>query len=215
MTYADPPAFFIFTPHSAFTPAAEWGLRVRTALFIVPFVFVSGSSFRLFRQAKGWRHFNIAGCVLGRRLRHFRPTWRPRAPREPGTLASTDQSPGREPGGPRIHGKDRAIDPMSGKKYARLKRARSGSSLASGRAPALHALRVSHDPCLCVLSLRFAMRSECGRFPSGALRAPFIQRWLIMAIFRLRVKKFPQNVFSQKVGKAVRAARSATKSRRP
>jgi hypothetical protein len=48
------------------------------------------------------------------------------------------------------------------------------------------------------LSLSFAACGGCGRFLSGALIAPFIQRLLIMPRFRLSVKKMLQKVFHQK-----------------
>ena len=56
--------------------------------FVVPFVFVFGSSD--YEQVKGWRRFSDRA----RSARHFRPTCRPRSlDAKKGTLASTGKSP--------------------------------------------------------------------------------------------------------------------------
>ena len=73
--------------------------------------------------------------------------------REPGVRGPI---PGSQPG-TGTRDKDRLIDPMSGIEFAR-KRARTGFEplrIANGRQPFMP-LRVSHDPCLQNLSLRFA-----------------------------------------------------------
>ena len=95
--------------------------------------------------------FTIADGVFVRRAGAVSVrTWRPRSliarEEERGVRGA---SPGHEPGdcGPR--GKDGAIDPTSGKNTPASQEARTGfEPKPSGRAPALHALRVSHDACL-------------------------------------------------------------------
>ena len=82
---------------------------VRLGSFIGPTVFVSGSS-GLLKQVKGWRHFTIAdGLSRGGASAPFRPTCRP--------LSLMSARKGRRPFGPKPEerGKDRAIDPMSGR----------------------------------------------------------------------------------------------------
>ena len=69
------------------------------------------------------------------------------------------------------------------------------SSSCSGRAPALHALRVSHDACFSAFSLRFRpCEAVSGRCPSDASRAPFLQRQITMPHFGLFVKRIRQMV---------------------
>ena len=97
------------------------------------------------KQVKGWRHFDRG--TLGR---HFRPTWRPREPHcaKKGTLH-----------GPKARGLGkRQADRSDVRQEIRpLKRARTGfRAYTSGRAPALHCLRVSHDPCLQAYPFGFA-----------------------------------------------------------
>jgi hypothetical protein len=135
-------------------------------------VFVSGSS-ALFRESKGWRHFYDRG---------FRPCETLAAPfpsdlsaasliaREHGGNLAALGSPGYEPGTEEREKTGRSIRcparmrPLE-KSPIRLE------PLASGRAPALHASRVSHDPCLRYLSPSVSrVRGGCGRFPSGAFR---------------------------------------------
>ena len=54
--------------------------------------------------------------------------------------------------------------------------------------------RLSHNPCLRAFSLGLrAIRGGSGRFPSGASRAPFIQREFTMPQFRSLVKEFQKN----------------------
>jgi hypothetical protein len=102
------------------------------------------------REVSSWRLFLIADARAA-----FRRTRAGAGPRcaNKGVLSEDDprvragQSPGTSTGN-----KDRPIDPVSGKKASASQRARSGfRALASGRAPALHALRVSHNPCLRIL----------------------------------------------------------------
>ena len=112
---------------------------------------VPWSSFRvplaISSEVKGWRLFLIADA----RALPSDPGGRGASPmrkREPGVCG---------PKSPRTRDKDRLIDPMSGIEFAR-KRARTGFEplrIANGRQPFMP-LRVSHDPCLQNLSLRFA-----------------------------------------------------------
>jgi hypothetical protein len=57
---------------------------------------------------------------------------------------------------PRTVEKDRPIDPMSGKKFARKCPNRFRAFFDSGRAPALHAASVSQTPAFLMLPFRFA-----------------------------------------------------------
>jgi hypothetical protein len=108
--------------------------------------FVFGSSGCSSKGGKGWRLFMIADAwasfvrLVGR---------------------GADE---REKGNPAIHGpkargpqgKDRPIDPTSGKNATPLKIARTGFELVpSGRAPALHALEYLKTPAFEDLSLPF------------------------------------------------------------
>jgi hypothetical protein len=88
-----------------------------------------------------------------------------------GNLAST----GHRPPDPRI--KDRLIDPMSGKNSpAKEPEPVFEPWQADGRQPFMP--RVSLEPLPFDASLPFcSIRGECDRSLSGALRAPFIQRW--------------------------------------
>jgi hypothetical protein len=64
--------------------------------------------------------------------------------------------------------KDRPIDPMSGKKFAR-KRPEPVSSPMNKRTGASPSCREClTNPCLLMLPFGFAMRGGCGRVPSGA-----------------------------------------------
>src|SRR6516165_3221628 len=77
MTYAQPPqALLRFKPIPASNAGATWRC-VLTLLFVAPCL---GFRFLrpLWKQVKGRRRFTIADGVL-RRLRHFRPTRRPRS----------------------------------------------------------------------------------------------------------------------------------------
>jgi hypothetical protein len=102
---------------------------------------------------------------------------------DPGGRGKPDEREKRRPGahGAKARGledKNTPIDSTSGKNASASKEPDPVSSLSSGRAPALHACEVSHDACLCSLipSIR-PIRGGCGRFPSGACQAPFVQRW--------------------------------------
>jgi hypothetical protein len=144
-----PRHFFLFAPLPASNATAAQALLVRPCPSFL-FVFVSESS-GLMKQVKGWPHFKIADCVLVRRLRRrFRPTWRPRA-----SLRANRGNPGG-------HGASRVMNPGTeerGKRqgnrsdvrqeYVRSKKSPNRfRAFESGRAPALHASRVSHNACL-------------------------------------------------------------------
>ncbi len=123
-------------------------VRVRLGLFVSS-VFVSGSS-DLFKQVKGWRLFTIADGVFARRLGavsarpHGRGAWL----RQKGNPAPTDPR-GYEPGDRGPAEKDRPIDPMCGKEYARLNKSPNRCrAFGSGRAPALHACEYLTNACL-------------------------------------------------------------------
>jgi hypothetical protein len=78
--------------------------------------------------------------------------------------------------------KDRPIDPMSGKNTSAEKSPIRGQAFesADGRQPFMP-LECLTTPAFDTYPFGFAMRGGCGRFPSGALRAPFIQRWIIIS----------------------------------
>ena len=171
-TYADPHGIFHFLRRfRRCGAAATQALRVRLELFFGPFFLRFGAS-GLFQQVR-------AGAVLRSRAhgRGLRPTCRPRAAKAPKGNRGPWSVPGSKPGDRGPAEKDRPIDPTSGKKFA-CKRARTGfRAQTSGRAPALHCLK-SISQCLpsSPIPLVRRLRGGCGRFPSGALRAPFIQR---------------------------------------
>ncbi len=74
--------------------------------------------------------------------------------------------------------------------YVRLKEPEPVFELnPSGRAPALHASRVSHDPCLQNLSLRFAHARRMRPLFVGRVTTPLIQRLDHQAMILIHVKK--------------------------
>jgi hypothetical protein len=109
------------------------------------------------------------------RGRPFGPTCRPRSltSAKKGTMALPS---GHEPGARERTEKDRPIDPMPGRNASARKSPIRLEPLASGRAPALHASGVSHNPRLQTYPFSSPMQGWCGRFSSGALRTPFNQR---------------------------------------
>jgi hypothetical protein len=74
---------------------------------------------------------------------------------------------------PRTEEKDRPIDPMSGKKFAR-KRARTGFEPLDKRTGASPScLRVSHNPCLLMLPFRFAHAMRMRPLSVGRVESAF------------------------------------------
>jgi hypothetical protein len=133
-----------------------------------------------------------------RRLRrHFRPILRPRASlREKGTLASTED--------PGSGARDRDLRKKTGRSIRCQARIRPFEkspnrfrAFESGRAPALHASRVSHDPCLQDLSLRFAHSRRMRPLSVGRVWRLSSSDGSLLASFRHYVKKLLQKV-SQK-----------------
>jgi hypothetical protein len=100
----------------------------------------------LLKQVKGWRHFDIADCVLVRRLDAAC------ADLSAASLIGREGIPGASPVmrlGKRTHGKRQADRSDVRQELRPLKEPDPVSGLwISGRAPALRASRVSHDPCL-------------------------------------------------------------------
>jgi hypothetical protein len=128
------------------------------------------------KQAKGWRRFYDRGLHPCETRVPFHPTWRSRSLIAPkGNPGSTRQKPRGNPWkrqGDRSDGRQEIRPPKS---PIRLE------PWISGRAPALHALRASHDPCLRCFPSVSPMRGGCSRIPSGALRTPFIQRQITIS----------------------------------
>ena len=140
-------------------------MRVRIGFVFGPSVFVSVPPASLSKRRAG--AFSCRG-----RSGALRPTCRPRS------LMSAKK-------GSAVHGqkpedaRKRQADRSDVRQRIRpLHQARTGfgpMDKRTGASPSC--LRVSHNPCLRYLSLRFRrLRGGCGRFPSGALRTPFIQR---------------------------------------
>ena len=145
-----PTAFFLFGANSGFRCRGEAGVFAQAVRrsFGLRFRFL-----QLFEQGmKGWRRFMIADA----RASFVRLVGRGADEREKGTPASTDHPghvcPGtatsRKKTGRSIRRSAR-IRPL-GKSPNRFR-----AQWTSGRAPALHASRVSHNPCLQDLSLPF------------------------------------------------------------
>ena len=85
-------------------------------------------------------------------------------------------SSGMSPGNRGAAGKDRPIDPMSGKKFAR-KRARTGFEPLDKRTGASPScLRVSHNPCLLMVPFGFAHARRMRPLSVGRLENALIQR---------------------------------------
>jgi hypothetical protein len=143
------------------------------------------SSFRIplafFERGEG-----LAPFPCGGRWAPFRPTPAAAEPRcaKKGIPASTEQRP-REPE------EDRPIDPMSGKN-ASAKRARSGFeplALADGRQPSMPQ-RVSHNPCLRALSLRFRLcEADAAAFRRARVKRLSSSDGSLLATFKVPVKK--------------------------
>ena len=177
------------------------GVQRRRRLVRRSFRLRFGSS-SLARQAKGWRHFYDRRWRLVRRTGALSVrTWRPRSliarEEERGVRGA---SPGHEPGdcGPR--GKDGAIDPTSGKNTPASQEARTGfEPKPSGRAPALHALRVSHDACLFSLFPSVSpMRGGKRPLSVGRVESAFPPATNHYATLRLICKENSTNGFSQR-----------------
>jgi hypothetical protein len=121
----------------------------------------------------------------------FRPTCRPRASlrekREPLGPRSIPGSSARGPKTPRKRQGDRSDVRQE---YVRLKEPDPARAFASGRAPALHALRVSHNACLMnhIPSVRHARRKR--PLFVGPIEASFIQRRITLPELRVSVKEF-------------------------
>ena len=160
MAYADPHSIF----YAASGCKRPWQRRRTPSCFVGSSVFVSGFS-GLVKQVKGWRRLSSRT-----RWRRFRPTCRPRSLiAKKGTLVV--------PGPAEDGGKDRPIDPTSGKNTSASPspiRFRANGQ-ADGRQPFMP-LRVSHDPCLQNSSLRFAHARRMRPLSVGRVKAPFIQR---------------------------------------
>ena len=161
-----------FAPRDDGAASLNYASGVRLEFVFGHSVFVSRSSF-LLKRAKGWRRF-YRPRTLGRR---FRPTRRPRSlMAKKGTPASTEHPRVISPGTV-DRGKRQADRSDVRQEYVRLKRARTGfEPRPSGRAPALHAASISRPLPFDVIPSVLPMRGGCGRFPSGAFRAPLIQR---------------------------------------
>jgi hypothetical protein len=154
---------------------------------------------------KGWRRFRIADVGRG-----FHPTCRQRslasAKREPGVHGI---SPSHEPGTEDLAEKDKPIDPTSGKNSPASPSPirRRAIRQADGRQPFMP-LRVSHDPCL-QRSLPFrSCEANAAAFPSGALRAPFIQRLITITRFLITAKQLPKNAQIRLIGRCAYAYRA-------
>ena len=114
--------------------------------------------------------------------------------REKGTRRPRSPS---QPRGPR--GKRQADRSDVRQEFARLKQARTGfEPWTSGRAPALHASRVSHDPCLQDLSLPFrSCEADAAAFRRARDNA-FHPATDHHSRFRLYVKKLRVNMVNRK-----------------
>ena len=169
---------------------AALALLVRRGVSFL-FVFISGSS-GLMEQVKGWRRFKIADAWAP-----FSPTCRPRS------LAAREREPGRA--GERVMStrtgtlRKREADRSDVRQeYVRLERARTGFELkASGRAPALHALRVSHDPCLRDLSLRFSPCEADAAAFVGRVESAFHPATDERSVIQICCKGFSSKSFSE------------------
>jgi hypothetical protein len=175
------------------------GLGCRRRLVHRPSVFVSGSS-GLIEQVKGWRRFMVADGVLVGRVGAVSarpqgprslvaPEGESRRPRIPGFM-----SPGTED--PR---KDRPIDPMCGKNYVRLKRARSRfepNGQADGRQPFMPASvsrRLSLSLIPSVAPVRGGLRPLfVGRVENAFHPAKNYHRMIPFCCKENVAKKFPQ-----------------------
>ncbi len=192
-------AFFIFGS----IPASKGSRQCRRCVF-APSCSILRSSFSVppifFKQVKGWRHFFDRGWRLCEtRGRGFRPTPRPRSlvapegepqrPRIPGVM-----SPGTED--PRIK-TGRSIRCAAKNAPLEMSPIRCRAFQADGRQPFMPA-NISQPLPLILIPSVAPMRGGCGRFPSGALRAPFTQRKFILARFRYYVKKIQQKGFLRK-----------------
>jgi hypothetical protein len=142
---------------------------------------------------KGWRLFKIADGVFVRRLDAFsvRLAGRGASLHEKGNLVFTNprvMSPGIE-----NFGKRQADRSDVRQKYVRLKKPDPARAFgADGRQPFMPLKSISRSLPLRLVPSVSPVRGGCGRLPSGALRAPlrapFTQRWIIVARFRPRVK---------------------------
>jgi hypothetical protein len=142
-SYADPIAFFLFAPVPASKGPPQRGgarsLRAVCRSFCLHF-----ESSSLMKRVKGWRHFDRGLRLCETLGRHFRPT---------SAAASLKGENRREPSRP--CGKAAGPAEKTGQSIRRPARMRPLEKnsirlepLASGRAPALHASGVSHNPCL-------------------------------------------------------------------
>jgi hypothetical protein len=161
------PGFFIFRPIPALGSAARQALHVRPRSSVLLSSFLSS----------GLSNKRRAGAILWSRVRgtpFARPDGREPQRREKGN-GGVHGSPGHSPGTG-----DRGPSEKTGRSIrcpAEIRPLEGPEPVSgledSGRAPALHASRVSHDACPGISSLRFRrLRGVCGRFPSGAFRRP-------------------------------------------
>ena len=142
-----------------------------------------------------------------------RPSGRELQEREKGTAPSTD--PARKSGDRDLLDKDRPIDPMSGRNSPAKGPNRFRAQWTSGRAPALHAASIS-QPLPFDASLPLCpCDANAGRFPSGASRAPFIQRWVTIQVFHLLCKENEEEILPERRRQRLARWRSAASPARP